>query len=475
MAWIQMPAEAIKVRLALDPFDFRLDHAISGLLHFGYLLPRSTSRWSTSSAGPGPPWRCLPAPSPVTCFFHIGPFVSHDLAPGALLLWMVIWSEDFARSPRWPAWLLLVAAGAIAPLVKQTYGVFWIAVLVAHGLPLLIRPGSADRSERRTLVWLVAGAATSGLITWTVYGLVLRTWVPNEPLWLRPYYNLQYLGHVYDGTDTQFPLWIYLRNLWAYGRLTTLADSGLVVLPGWIAPAATRGHRVMTVVVFLHLLPLREVRYFALAAAGRVRRRTRGAGDRPTPGRLLLMVGCWCWISAGPRAEASRIGKPFYRRNELRALLEPISSAGAPRKATLSQRLDAQLRCARSEPAGRRSLSPDLPRRRAPRSRPLSTTRPTRCGSFCPLKSRPRQAERRTAPRFSSRTRSSRTAHRGFRHRRSVLDRSCRDWPTLQTMAVATPARRGVSDLAEERRSEPAVDAGRDAQRRRILADAETP
>jgi hypothetical protein len=42
-------------------------------------------------------------------------------------------------------------------------------------------------------------------------------------------------------------------------------------------------------------------------------------------GLLVLDLG-------GAAAEASRIGKPFYRRNELRALLEPISSAGAPRK-----------------------------------------------------------------------------------------------------------------------------------------------
>ncbi len=82
-------------------------------------------------------------------------------------------------------------------------------------------------------MWLVAGAATSRLITWTVYRLVLRTGSPTCLCWLRPYYNLQIISHVYDGTDTQFPLWIYLRNLWAYGRLTTLLlIPGLVILAG---------------------------------------------------------------------------------------------------------------------------------------------------------------------------------------------------------------------------------------------------
>src|SRR5438093_7621591 len=38
MAWIQMPAEAVKGWLALDPLDFRLDHATTALLHLGYLV-----------------------------------------------------------------------------------------------------------------------------------------------------------------------------------------------------------------------------------------------------------------------------------------------------------------------------------------------------------------------------------------------------------------------------------------------------
>src|SRR5262249_25669529 len=162
-------------------------------------------------------------------FFSYAPFISHDLVPGALFLWMIIWSDQFARAPRVGPWLLLVAAGALGPLVKQTFRVFWIAVLVAHLLPTLLPAAASQRTSPRALWWLTAGAGTSGLLAWLVYALVLTNWAPQIPAWLRPYRNLQYLAHEYDGTDVRFPLWIYIRNLWAYGRLTTL-----LLIPGLI-------------------------------------------------------------------------------------------------------------------------------------------------------------------------------------------------------------------------------------------------
>ncbi len=333
MAWVEMPAEALKRRLAIEPLDLRLDHATTALLHVGYLL--AVYRAIVSKFGRI--WSALAVfASAVTSyvFFSYAPFVSHDLAPGALLLWMIIWSDEFAQSRRPAFWLLLVAAGTAAPLIKQTYGVFWIAILFAHGLPLIMRTDPANRSDRRALTWLVVGAAASGVLTWIVYGLVLRTWVPDTALWLRPYRNLQYLGHVYDGTDTVFPIWIYIRNLWAYGRLTTL-----LLIPGLaLSLAGTRlqrraGIAWVTVVVFIHLLPLREVRYFAFAApltAFIVAPAAIALGRYPV-GRLL-MASLLMFDLGGAAIEASRIRKPFYRHNELRALLEPIARAGTPRK-----------------------------------------------------------------------------------------------------------------------------------------------
>jgi len=326
MAWLQMPAEALKSRLAQHPLDFRLHHATTALVHAAYLVVV----WRALVAEFGSRWSTLAAfTSAITSyiFFSYAPFISHDLFPGALLLWMLIWSEDLARSPRIAPWLMLVAAGTLAPLVKQTYGMFWIAVLAAHVLPTLAREDPDRRTSPRALVWLIVGAATSGLITWIVYGLVLRSWAPDVALWLRPSRNLQYLAHIYDGTDVRFPLWIYVRNLWAYGRLTTL-----LLIPGLVFSLG--GSRLqrrvalawVTAIVLMHALPLREVRYIAFLAplaaflvvpAVRALRSYRFAP--------ALMAGLLLFDVAGAAVEASKVGTKFYRHSELRTLLEPLS------------------------------------------------------------------------------------------------------------------------------------------------------
>src|SRR6266498_1388260 len=57
MAWMQMPAEALKGWLALHPLDFRPHHATMALVHVAYLLgvyrvlvDRLGHRWSTLAA-----------------------------------------------------------------------------------------------------------------------------------------------------------------------------------------------------------------------------------------------------------------------------------------------------------------------------------------------------------------------------------------------------------------------------------------
>jgi hypothetical protein len=329
MAWILAPAEAVRSFFGRDPVDFRLAHATTAAVHVVYLvfvcgaLVRVFGyHWSTLAA--------ITTAVTSYVFFSYAPFISHDLFPGALLLAMVIWSEDLAQSPRLAPWLCLVAAGTVAPLVKQTYGVFWIAVLAAH-LPTLLRRDPSWRTSRRAMIWLVLGAAASGLITWILYAWVLRTWAPDVPSWVRPWRNLQYLAHIYDGTDVTFPWWIYLRNFWAYGRLTTL-----LLIPGLgFSLGGSRLQRRIALVwiaaiVFMHVLPLREVRYIAFLAplsaflivpAARTLSQYRVTSAVMA---LLLLLDIF-----GGGLEAARIGKPFYRRNELRTLLQPLTDAGA--------------------------------------------------------------------------------------------------------------------------------------------------
>ncbi len=325
MAWVQMPAEWARDVFGLHPLDPRPNHAVMAVLHALYLVVT----YRTLAVQCGRSWATLAAfVTAVTSyvFWSYAPFVSHDLAPGLLLLWMLVWSEEVASSPRWGPWLLLVAAGTAGPLVKQTYGVFWIAVLAAHLIPTVLRTSAASRTSARGLARLVAGAVASAVLAWVTFALVLADWAPQVGFWMRPYRNLQYLAGVYDGTDVRFPAWIYVRNAWAYGRLTTL-----LVLPGlWLAWRGTRWQQRVawawiTAVVVIHAMPLREVRYLAFLA----------------PLSACLIAPAVAWVcrwrvglvaagvllaadAVGGLAEATRIRLPFYRDSPLRRLVEPL-------------------------------------------------------------------------------------------------------------------------------------------------------
>jgi hypothetical protein len=337
MAWLQMPAEWVKGALDLAPLDFRPHHAAMAVLHGAYLVVvfRGLVRCF------GETWPVLIACATAITgyvFFSYAPFVSHDLVPGAAFLWMVIWSDELARSFERPPsegrtrrvslWLLLVGAGALGPLMKQTYGVFWIAILFAHAVPMMF--GHSPSGRVRTLRWLTAGAAASALITWLVYGIVLAHWAPDLPLWLRPYRNLEYLAGVYDGMDVTFPLWIYVRNFWAYGHLTTL-----LIIPGLVLCLMGSGfqRRValawIAAVVFVHALPLREVRYLAFVAplsAVVIVPAVRVLADKRWA--LWLMGGLLALDVSYAAIGATRIGQAFYRESELRRLVEPLQPGG---------------------------------------------------------------------------------------------------------------------------------------------------
>ena len=92
MAWVQMPSEALKSWLSLHPLDVRAHHAAMALVHLAYVVV--VFRALTGQFGHS--WSTLIAfLTGITSyvFFSYAPFLSHDLAPGALLIWMLIWSE----------------------------------------------------------------------------------------------------------------------------------------------------------------------------------------------------------------------------------------------------------------------------------------------------------------------------------------------------------------------------------------------
>jgi hypothetical protein len=331
MAWLLVPAELVRTTLGLHTLDVRLYHIFLAMLHAAYLVltyrllmqifPPGTGSFfprpgSDIRRGLEPPPSDSPGKmclSPSACawltlaawaaavpnfiFFSFSPFISHDILPGLLLLYMLVRCDRFLERPSYGVWLELVAVGAAAALMKQTFGIFWLLALLAalfqcarsrrlskkgtgsepHSeispetssgeapVPFFLQ--AANRAAWTNLWGLACAAAASGIITWLALGCILGNTDPHSPLLIRPLRNLQYLAGVYEGKNVVFPLWIYLRNAPAYGWLALL-----LVVPGWVL--SMRGTRLQQSIAiawlgglaFLHLLPLREVRYIAFLA-----------------------------------------------------------------------------------------------------------------------------------------------------------------------------------------------------------------
>lgn len=268
MAIILIPAEFLKIILGLQPMDVRVAHAFIVLLHMVYLL----GVWALLVRVHGRDLCSLIAyaaalVTPV--FFSYAPFLSHDIFPGLLALWMVYLADAQLRAPLHGRWWAMVLLGAALALIKQSFALVWIGIVVI--LPLLLLIEKSDKRVWRTAIGLMLAALLSGLITWIGYGLALYPGLGAEPLWLRPWLQMTLISSNYDsvgGAWQAFYPWIYVQNLWAYGILAML-----LVLPGLIL-ALWRGssfERLVALfwiffVIALHLTPYKEVRYLAVLA-----------------------------------------------------------------------------------------------------------------------------------------------------------------------------------------------------------------
>src|SRR5262245_29716131 len=311
VAILLIPAVVARPAFGLHPLDVRPYHIDLALFHVAYLL----LTYSALACLFGRSWIVFAAwvaAIPNFIFFSYSPFVSHDIFPGVLLLYMLIWCDRYFDHGSHLVWIGLVALGAMAALVKQTFGLFWILLLVAA---LFRSRMDSGKGARTTWMRLAAGALASGFIVWLVLGCILKEADPYSPLLLRPLRNLRYLSSVYDGKNVVFPLWIYMRNGPAYGWLALL-----LVVPGLVV--SMRGARIQQSiavawlggVVFLHLLPLREVRYAAflapLTACLLVPALRLVAKRKVTLVAAMLVLA----LDAGRCArEAAQIFHPFYR------------------------------------------------------------------------------------------------------------------------------------------------------------------
>ncbi len=318
IAWLLMPAEAVANGLGLRPLDVRPHHVVMVLIHLGYLF--GVWRLLVSHFGARASVLCaFVAAVPSFLFFSYAPFISHDLFPGLLALYMLKLGHDFMLEQSWRRWLALVVLGTALALVKHTYALVWIAVFLANGVVALwMEP--LRRKLVRPLLALAAGALTTGVLTWLIFAIVLRNSFGATPFLLGPWRQIQLIvSHVSDAGVISELIYqpLYFRNLAAYGLLAMA-----LVLPG-LYFSLRRGARLQRVVAIawlvlfaaMQFIQFKEVRYLgylapmtafviipAITALVNLRR-----------AYVWLLVALFAFDLFAIVGEAARLRSPYYR------------------------------------------------------------------------------------------------------------------------------------------------------------------
>lgn len=333
-----VPAEALRAALGLDPLDVRPHHALFALLHAVYLA--ACYRLAAGPSGRGPAALLAFAAAILSWgFFAYAPFLGHDILPGLLFVLLLREARTFMDTGRRHRLGLLVLLGAAAALVKSTYALFWGVALLVEAAPLLSGVRARGRGVRlRRWVWLLGAAALSAFFVIGVLGLVLREVFPDTPWVFRALRQGSFLLEESATPTVQQPIWVYLRNLPAYG-LPTLLLLPLGLVLSWRRGGAGRGLAVAWIasVVVFHLLPLRQVRYLLVLAPITLLLVLPAArfvlARRPLALATLALV-VTNFLPIHPYAvlsEAGRIASPFYRRSEARAFLAPLAPSEGSR------------------------------------------------------------------------------------------------------------------------------------------------
>lgn len=270
VALLLTPAAWLSEALGLAPLDFRLYHSTFALLNILYLA----GLWRVLT-------RLFPEKRIVTLitfissittfiFFSYAPFISHDILPGILLLWMLFLSHRYGESPKPRTIVVLVLIGAAAPLIKHTYAVFWVVILLSRLLLTLKLPKPEQRYQVKLTGHLFFAACVSAVITWIGYCWSLGHVLSDTTFFLRPIEQIQSLSNHYEGEALSdlFPWWLYLVNLHAYGILTMA-----FVIPGlyFSLKKGTLIQKQAAIVWVLSFLAVsaigfKEVRYLAFLA-----------------------------------------------------------------------------------------------------------------------------------------------------------------------------------------------------------------
>ncbi|MBN1863863.1 MAG: hypothetical protein JW808_03070 [Victivallales bacterium] len=322
---VMVPARLAGIALGLDPMDLRPCHLTMALLHSLYLL----GVFWLLSIRHGFCWPVLAAFCAAVLnfvFFSYGAFMNIDIFPGIIFVAMIFLSDKLRGRMCARVWVPLVVFGALAALLKQTFGLFWLVLIVAHAVPLF-KPSERTAAALKHMALLVCGSAASFAIYYLFMCFVLKDSLIDGHFLVRPAVQaLEYSrSDIENSAATQH--WLYLANFSFYGFLTSL-----LVLPG-IVMSLKCGDRLqrslavswIVAFLFMHVILRREVRYIAFMA----------------PLSAFMLVPVLEWIMGKPRIlafciivltadllnaswEALRIVDPFYRESQLKRFLSPL-------------------------------------------------------------------------------------------------------------------------------------------------------
>lgn len=269
MALLLIPGEWLAQQLGLAPLDVRPHHAMMALLHLLYLFGVwriLRNRFGNTSAA----LLGFVAAIPTVIYFSYAPFISHDILPGLLLLYLLVVTDRFLRVPSWREWLLFIAVSSTMVLVKQTYALAPLAVLLGR-LTAVAADRLALRREWRRFGLLIGAAMVAGILCWVTYAALLSSRFPEVPFLLRPLSLITTIGTAYEGqaelSELFYP-WVYLRNASAYGIVAmTLVLPGIALAVGGRDLLARQiAITWLLLVIAMHLTPFKEVRYLAYLA-----------------------------------------------------------------------------------------------------------------------------------------------------------------------------------------------------------------
>lgn len=328
MSLLLVPAEWLAQRLALAPLDVRPHHAMMAALHLGYLV----GVWRVLVAYHGRTPATLIgwlAAVPTVLFFSYAPFISHDILPGLLVLSMLWISQRFPDKQSASGFGLFFVLATTLVLIKQTYAVVPVAILVAR-LGALLSTRGLDARELRAGLLLAGATLLAGALCWVLYAALSSARFPDIPFLLRPLALIDKIGNNYDGlgelSEIFYP-WVYLRNLSAYGILAmTLVLPGMVL--AWRRGDSGSRQLALSWVLLLAAMqwaPFKEVRYLGFLApltACLVIPAIALALQRGALYRALLALVLLVDL-ARVVPEATRIADPYYR-DGVTAFFEPL-------------------------------------------------------------------------------------------------------------------------------------------------------